>query len=1409
MKTVFNCLFRVVFSALVLFATAAHGAECTEVFSDTSGVNENLPGGTRLTFDTDDWKNDPVAPDVRTEWPASGTELSTSGDYYFKEDKLEGSYSLTVAPDATVRIFVDGDMKFEDTAALNSSGTPDQLQLFVDGKIDVKDNALIRGRVYATNKLKVENNARIEGLVLADDKLDVKDNAVIRGVVYATKDLKVEDDALIEGVTGSEKKTEIKDNGTVSVDNSAVNQKLLSGLCDIPALGGLPVFDNFESYTQSASIDGNNGGSNWGGPWIGAVGQTITDTSDNPLEFLDSRGRRIRSATTLEITGNNNEIATRPLDGTFSGDSVFLSMLVRFTGDITNNDFVALWIENPGFGDSPQFGLKVNIDDFFVRLDKNSDYATDLELGETYLLVAQYSKGSEEYFSNAKLWVNPECESSPPSNVSAERSGFPPGSQLSEFSRVGIRSANLSGSDAFEVGQVAIGTQWTDVVRCSPGPLVEYRMEQASFDGTSGEVIDSSGNDNNATSVGGTQTSITNPAIAGNPGTCRYGNFDGDDNGIIDANAGDYLNELEALTVMAWVYNSDSLSGNDRGIFFTDDAQGKDNRLGLRYDTKGAFGKENNVIKASVFTDECNLNQECLQVETVSGQMVQNQWQHVAMTWTTDGEIKVYIDGSQVGISGTQGSGGTGQLAEVSKLEIGQGAKGQRWQGGIDEFRIFGIALTEVEIAAEMNRAFPCSGFGPSHIRLNHPSTGLTCTPAQDITVEACANSDCSEKYSEELIVELAPDSGWIPGRTVTFTGESDALALRSSVPGSVTLGVASTSIATTGDPGLRCFASGSATESNCEISYAESGFLVDIPDHISGEEVQATIQAVKADETDPVQCVPAFTEEKDVEFTTSYQNPDTGTLAVESTGDLLNGSNLTLAFDGSGTASFPVQYRDVGSVLLGARYEGSGDEAGLVMVGQDDFITRPDRFEVMVPGNPGALDFSTDGIFKVAGESFGIEVRSRNLLGGLTPNFGKESPKESVTLNVKPSPSASVPNLPVLDDAPGGLGLFGQSCAEPDGGKACGNFSWPEVGAFALEPSLASAAYLGTEPVIGESLDYVGRFIPAYFEYSIDPGTLNSKPISTARTVCTGDRGWVYTGEPFSWDMPTEITITPKNLINDVTVQNYAGTLFQLLEAADVGFASFPVEEETQTGVDGSPLQMSSVLEPVTLSTGINGELFYTFASGDEFRYLKPRNSRVPGYTPRPVFSLKKIKDSDGVTVVDPATDLPADFTPQADFEIRYGRITLENGFGPENTTLIIPLKAEVYGDNGFELHEDEACWFYDLAENTTLDFDNSALTPAQTKVIEVADSELILSSGEPEVSPDDYRLRLAAPDPAETEDAKQKGIYVRLGTGNNWLKDYWDAGNPNTLVDPYAWATFGVYRGNDRIIYWREIQN
>jgi hypothetical protein len=830
-----------------------------------------------------------------------------------------------------------------------------------------------------------------------------------------------------------------------------------------------------------------------------------------------------------------------------------------------------------------------------------------------------------------------------------------------------------------------------------------------------------------------------------------------------------------STTLEAGVYHTTALT-TTAGITLTFDGQGVEDHWLINSDTFIAFGASTKIVLKDVTPDS-------------------------TITWNAGG----YIDaGASSNLIGTFFAGSYILTGESTALK-GAG----RSCGGL-------FATTGAVTLGASNTIGAVDCTAPStaeidHFQILHDGQGLACEP-ETVTINACANAyDGSCTLSDETVTldVKATGSGLVTER-ISFTGTGTARIPYTRAE-SVILSLGNASIAAI-NPTV-CF---NGRKISCDLVFAESGFSLTISNHISGQEVQATILAVKAGEDTPGQCVPAFTVEKDIEFTTVYQNPATGTLAAESGGNVLNGYSLTLDFDGSGAASFPVQYKDVGRVLLKARYEGAGEDAGLVMLGEGTFVARPHRFQVVVPGNPGVLDLSKTGKFKIAGDSFNVEVRSLNFLGQLTPNFGMESPgRESVVLNVA---SASVPNLPNLPDLQGALELFGESCPTPAGGKACGEFSWPEVGAFALKPSLVDGSYLGTDNVEGENVPYVGRFWPAWFDFFIDQGAFSSVPMSADRTVCTTARNWVYTGEPFGWDIPAEIRISPKNK-SGRTLKNYAGTAFQQLSIAGIELSLFPVPDAVQKGVDETLMKLYVVggrrsagelrRDPLPAEPAQEGDLLYTFASNDEFFYEKSRNTRVSPFEPAPEFVLERIEDEDFVTADNPDDAFPEKFMPNVPFEIRYGRMALENSYGPENVGLAIPLKAEVFDDNGFELHEDESCWFYNLPENTTVNYDSSALESGQTEVVEITESELTLTDGEPDITPKDYRLRLSAPEPTESEDPQAQGLYVELNVGNDWLKDYWDADNPDNRVDPYAWVTFGVYRGNDRVIYWREVFN
>ncbi|PXX89295.1 hypothetical protein DIT71_15450 [Marinobacter vulgaris] len=664
------------------------------------------------------------------------------------------------------------------------------------------------------------------------------------------------------------------------------------------------------------------------------------------------------------------------------------------------------------------------------------------------------------------------------------------------------------------------------------------------------------------------------------------------------------------------------------------------------------------------------------------------------------------------------------------------------------------------------------------HFRIFHPSEGLTCTPAGDIRVQACANSGCTELFDEPVSVELSPESGWSRSNPFSFVGDSGDLNLRSfETDQPVQLGISGASEVPTGSPQVRCFADGAATQSDCQINFSESGFYLYIDDHVSGQEVPVSITAVKAGEEDPGQCVPAFSGEKEIQFSTSYQNPNSGTLFVEHSNNDLNGTNLSLDFNNSGLATFPVQYRDVGSVLLRARYEGAGEEAGLVMTGQDDFVARPDRFEVVVPESSDTLDLTMDGQFRIAGQSFGVEVRSLNSLGQLTPNFGNELPiAEDVVLNVEIAPSAPVPNLPELD---GALGSFGESCATPEGGKACGEFSWSEVGALAIEPALVDSPYLASEPVTGERLDYVGRFVPDHFALELvdeDPGAINM--------ACGGLSGFTYSGQDTGWAAVPRVKIIARNTIDEPTL-NYLYNPFMRLPSDQI-VRELPSTDDDQLLRDEAtayPVVVESELGAI--ESRADGEpIIYRYGdfNADIIRYQKnDATSRVKQFTPRLTFEIIEVRDDDDR--VDNLID-PFSINPSVSGEIFYGRLTAENVYGPEDVeALSMPFRVEYWDGNSFIVNSLDSCTRW-----STGDIEN----PEKYH----------------ELTPDGGEFDGGEAEPLELIPSGEQGTDTLAWTGiGDWLRD--DTDGDDSLDDPSATATFGVYRGNDRIIYWQEVLN
>lgn len=153
--------------------------------------------------------------------------------------------------------------------------------------------------------------------------------------------------------------------------------------------------------------------------------------------------------------------------------------------------------------------------------------------------------------------------------------------------------------------------------------------------------------------------------------------------------------------------------------------------------------------------------------------------------------------------------------------------------------------------------------------------------------------------------------------------------------------------------------------QSNCSLNFADSEFDLQIPNHVSGETINATLRAVRSSDS-AQRCVPGFSNvTRTIQWGHQYQNPSTGSLRTVVNGVTLESapswSNLSLAFNANGEAPIALSYADVGAVRLLLRYLGSSttNDIGLTMLGQDDFIARPDRLEVVAVGNPAATAIS------------------------------------------------------------------------------------------------------------------------------------------------------------------------------------------------------------------------------------------------------------------------------------------------------------------------------------------------------------------------------------------------------------------------------------------------------------------
>ncbi len=590
------------------------------------------------------------------------------------------------------------------------------------------------------------------------------------------------------------------------------------------------------------------------------------------------------------------------------------------------------------------------------------------------------------------------------------------------------------------------------------------------------------------------------------------------------------------------------------------------------------------------------------------------------------------------------------------------------------------------------------------------------------------------------------------------------------------------------------------------EITFASSGFIFNndtdsnttIPTQLSGKDSDIgynakaiTLQAVRQSDSDPTQCTAALLNKTlNIDFAAECQNPSScvagqlftlngSTLTATTNDNLVIGSSSydtrSVTFDANGKYSLVFNYPEAGLIELHARHnillaDGS-TPSGNYMSGSSSFVVRPLGFAL------SNLLYATDAsgnLFKKAGEDFittftavrwqaaddanddGAADSGANLTDNTTTqNFGNE-----ITPAIPANITTSAPTVTLVPNA--GTLINSANSASFTNGVGSKTYNWSEVGIFNFSTTLTNYLTSG-DNIIGYAQN-VGRFVPNHFNTSVTEGCV------------TGN--FTYSGQPFT------VTATAKN-VADGTTANYQNTFAfdtAISNAGDVAnFTNYTISANKFSG--GTGFQ-----NPVTLA--------YTF----------PAKETIPA-----ILTLRA-RDADTSTAAG---------TTEGTTEIRSGRARLENVFGPELTPLTMPLNIEYYSDNtliydptdqvttqaddGFILNMNDSCTTFDVTASDLTNYTGN-LSSGETTLTSTG----TIAAGLGDIT-------FSAPG---TGNEGSVNLLLNNTSSPSWLTYNWNVDCDNADADddittgidagmcgPVGTASFGLYRGDDRIIYWREV--
>jgi MSHA biogenesis protein MshQ len=903
------------------------------------------------------------------------------------------------------------------------------------------------------------------------------------------------------------------------------------------------------------------------------------------------------------------------------------------------------------------------------------------------------------------------------------------------------------------------GKNWDGSVRfCDPEPIMEWRLEETSWNGTSDEVIDSSGNDYHGQRLLNASPQNSYPAISGSMGTCSYGSFS---SGSIAVSGLPVSIATNAKTTVSFWMRWDGTNGsmpigwNYYDLWF--------------YNGSFGFNTWNNDIYG------------------ISSAGLHGSWHHITAEFTNGNNIvssnRLWVDGVAQILSQRVGSPYPYFSSVGSQFRVGgaSNSTGYRFHGDIDEVRIYSNSLTTSQVVNIMNETHPCGGTTAGYFSITHDNNAIYCL-SEAVSVSArYSDSTIMSSYNNTITLDTQTGTG-----TWSLVNGSGSFADNVSNDGIATYtfdsadnGVADFTLDyQEGSRVINIDVYDSETrddDTEGDLTFAATGFSVTanplanppvspindpVPTQVSGESFSLALAAYGIHpENGECGVIETYTGSKNIHLMTTYTNPSSGTLLASGAG--------AVSFV-AGQATILSQYNDAGEINLTVR-----DVDENISGASNNFVVKPKDFSIVVSNNPATTNGGSG--FVAAGDMFTVNVQALNSLGDPTPNYGNENIPENVSVTLDS----------LVFPIGGNVGsLSGESSFTKIDADTFQNssLSWNEVGSIRLSAAIADGDYLGVGNVESSPSGTIGRFYPDRFF------------ISNA-TMANSCNNFTYLSEP-----NLSLSYTLSAIASDgSTVTNY-----------DEGL-SYPVAtvnyhaELNNSGADiGGRLSASTANWLAGEYRVVDNQAVFSRSSGEE----APLNAIYFGVS---------ASDVDDRTVNNPdmnpstSDDCVAGESCTAhklgEATFYYGRLRLHDAYGPETAALPVKMQTEYWDGQQFILNIDDSCtvlprpniYFNGNAINSLTDLSvnlSGGITAAQFAIL--SGSEVGLLNG-------DAGLSFSAPGTGIS--VKSFTVDVDLSS-IDWLRFDWNQnGNHNDdTALPTSIMSFKTYRGHDRILYWRQ---